>query len=65
MKDKNRVSVEQAAKELCMSPMTLRIMMAAHKINVGDCFRRPGAKQRSYRVYRKLLDEAKHERGYA
>jgi hypothetical protein len=65
MKDKNRVTVEQAASELCMTPATLRLMMVSHKINLGDCIRTPGSKRRQYRVYRKLLDEAKRERGYA
>ena len=60
---KSTVRIEDAARELCTTPETLRLMMAAHKINVGDCYRRPGAKRRTYRVYRALLDAAKKERG--
>lgn len=63
MDNTNRVSMEQAARELLTTPETLRLMMASHKINVGDCYRRPGAKRRTYRVYRALLDAAKRERG--
>lgn len=64
MKDQNRVSMAQAARELCTTPETLRLMMAYRKVNIGDCYRKPGAKRRTYRIYRTLLDAAKKERGY-
>lgn len=57
------VTVIQAARELQMSPQTLRYMMTSGKIQVGDCGKRPGAKRGFYRVFRKMLDEEKKRRG--
>ena len=57
------VTIAQAARELQMSPQTLRYMMASGKIQVGDCGKRPGAKRGFYRVFRKMLDEEKKRRG--
>lgn len=57
------VTIAQAARELQMSPQTLRYMMVSGKIAVGDCGKRPGAKRGFYRVFRKMLDEEKKRRG--
>ena len=57
------VTIIQAARELQMSPQTLRYMMASGKIAVGDCGRRPGKKRGFYKVYRLMLNEEKARRG--
>jgi hypothetical protein len=57
------VTIIQAARELQISPQTLRYMMVSGKIAVGDCGRRPGKKRGFYRVFRKMLDEEKKRRG--
>lgn len=60
-----KVTITEAARELHMDPQTLRYLMAAGKISVGDCGRRPGCKRRFYKIYRKMLDEEKARRGIA
>ena len=57
------VTITQAARELHMSPQTLRYMMASGKIAVGDCGRRPGKKRGFYKVFRSMLEEEKARRG--
>lgn len=57
------VTISQAARELHMSPQTLRYMMASGKIAVGDCGRRPGKKRGFYKVFRSMLEEEKEKRG--
>lgn len=57
------VPITQAARELHMSPQTLRYLMASGKIDVGDCGRRPGYKRGFYKVFRKMLDAEKEKRG--
>jgi len=59
------VTIIQAARELHMSPQTLRYMMASGKIAVGDCGRRPGKKRGFYKVFRSMLEEEKARRGIA
>lgn len=57
------VTIIQAARELHMSPQTLRYMMASGRITIGDCGRRPGKKRSFYKVFRKMLDAEKERRG--
>ena len=57
------VTIIQAARELHMSPQTLRYMMASGRIAIGDCGRRPGKKRGFYKVFRKMLDAEKERRG--
>ena len=57
------VTITQAARELHMSPQTLRYMMASGRIAIGDCGRRPGKKRGFYKVFRKMLDAEKERRG--
>ncbi len=57
------VTVQQAAKELQMTPLTLRYLMQCGKLQIGEAWTKPGAKRGYYRVYRKLLDEEKQKRG--
>lgn len=57
------VTITQAARELHMSPQTLRYLMFTGKIDVGDCGRRPGCKRGFYKVFRKMLDAEKEKRG--
>lgn len=57
------VSVESAAKQLGMDPMTLRYMIRERALNVGFYFRRPDCKRGTYFVYQKLVDKAKEELG--
>ena len=56
------VTIIQAARELQMSPQTLRYMMASGRIAIGDCGRRPGKKSGCYKVYRSMLEEEKARR---
>lgn len=57
------VTISQAARELHMSPQTLRYMMASGRIAIGDCGRRPGKKRGFYKVFRSMLEEEKEKRG--
>ena len=57
------VTIIQAARDLQMSPQTLRYMMASGKIAIGDCGRRPGKKRGFYKVFRSMLVEEKEKRG--
>jgi hypothetical protein len=61
----DRVSISTAAKELHMSPQTVRILMASGQLPIGDCARRKGCRRMGYYVYRKLLDQEKEKRGIA
>ena len=63
--DKSRVSITEAARELKMSPQTVRLLMASGQLRIGDCARRKGCSRTAYFVYRKLLDEEKARRGIA
>lgn len=57
------VSVAQAAKELEITPLTLRWLMAAGKIDLGYCVDRPGQYRRHFIIYRESLEKVKKERG--
>ena len=53
------VTVAQAAKELNMTPLSLRELMAQGRINIGYAYQRPGCGKRKFFIYRHLLDEEK------
>ena len=53
------VTVAQAAKELNMTPLSLRELMAQGRINIGYTYQRPGCGKRKFFIYRHLLDEEK------
>ena len=57
------VSVPQAAKELGMTPQTLRYLMQTGRLQIGDAWKRPGASRGGYKVVRTLLDAEKRRRG--
>lgn len=58
-----KVTVQEAADELRMTPVTLRWLMDHGMIDLGFVKRvRPGAKG-DYTIYRKQLDEEKKRRG--
>lgn len=52
----NRVTVNQASKELGMTPLTLRTLMRLGRLNIGFYTRKPDAKRGHYVIYRRLLD---------
>lgn len=52
-----RVSVTQAAKELGMSPMAVRIRMERGLLDIGECFPSITGKQTRYYIYRDKLDK--------
>jgi len=52
----NKVTVTQASKELEMTPLTLRVLMASGKLNIGFYTKKPDAKRGHYVIYRRLLD---------
>ena len=52
----NRVTVNQASKELGMTPLTLRILMSSGKLKIGFYTKKPDAKRGHYVIYRRLLD---------
>lgn len=57
------VTVEQAARELEMTQMTLRYLMLHGMLPIGDAWKKEGRQRGCYRVNRKLLDEEKARRG--
>ena len=59
----DHVSVAQASKELRMTPLTLRTLMASGKLNIGFHTKRPDAKRGHYVIYRHLLDAEKRRLG--
>lgn len=59
----NRVTVNQASKELGMTPLTLRLLMSSGKLNIGFYTKRPDAKRGHYVIYRRLLDLEKERLG--
>ena len=58
-----RVTTAQAAKELQMSRLTLCTLLLQGRIPIGYAVKRPGAKQATYVIYRRLLDEEKKRNG--
>jgi len=52
----NRVTVEQAAKELGMHINTVRYYMELGKLPIGEILQRPGGKRKTYVIYRGRLD---------
>lgn len=52
----NRVTVNQASKELGMTPLTLRTLMRLGRLNIGFFTKKPDAKRGHYVIYRRLLD---------
>ena len=63
MNDGVRVSTAQAAKELHMSPLTLRYFMQHGQLPIGMAQKREGNKHYCYVIYRGLLDKYKAELG--
>ena len=59
----NRVTVNQASKELGMTPLTLRTLMASGKLNIGFYTKKPDAKRGHYVIYRRLLELEKERLG--
>ena len=59
----NRVTVNQASKELGMTPLTLRTLIVSGKLNIGFYTRKPDAKRGHYVIYRRLLDIEKERLG--
>lgn len=59
----NRVTVNQASKELGMTPLTLRTLMRLGRINIGFFTKKPDAKRGHYVIYRRLLDIEKERLG--
>ena len=55
----NRVTPEEAARELNISVLTLRGLMQEGKLNIGYALKRPGKKKWGYYIYRGLLDKEK------
>lgn len=53
---KNRVTVEQAAKELGLAVATVRMWIETGQLPIGRYIRRKGAKRGTYLIYRDLLD---------
>lgn len=52
----NRVTVEQAAKELGLAAATVRMWIETGQLPIGRYIRRKGAKRGTYLIYRDLLD---------
>ena len=52
----NRVTVEQAAKELDMHINTVRYYMELGKLPIGEVLQRPGGKRKTYVIYRGKLN---------
>ena len=59
----NRVTVAQASRELKMSPLTLRYLMASGQLKIGFYSKKPYAKRGNYIIYRRLLDLEKERLG--
>ena len=59
MPNDNTVTIQQAAKELGMTPLSLRELMAQGRINIGYAYQRHGCGKRKFFIYRHLLDEEK------
>jgi hypothetical protein len=59
----NRVSVKDASRELGMTPLTLRTLMASGKLNIGFYTKKPDAKRGHYVIYRRLLELEKERLG--
>lgn len=57
------VTVEEAARELHTTPLTIRLWMSSGKVSLGDVWQKPGSKRATYRIYRSMLDEEKAKRG--
>ena len=56
MANSNRVTVEQAAKELGLAAATVRMWIETGQLPIGRYIRRKGAKRGTYLIYRDLLD---------
>ena len=52
-----RVTVAQASEELCITPLTLRIMMECGILPIGIV--KKSIKRNTYIIYRNMLDEFK------
>lgn len=59
MANKPTVTISQAAKELGMTPLSLRELMAQGRINIGYAYKREGSGKRKFFIYRHLLDKEK------
>lgn len=57
MNDSERVSVNQAAKELGMSPMAVRVRMEKGLLDIGECFPSMQGNKTSYYIYRNRLNK--------
>lgn len=54
-----KVPLQQAAAELCVSQATLRSWMRHRVINIGNADKKDGNIKCSYTIYRHLLDRYK------
>ena len=57
------VTVEQASKELNLSPETIRSWMRHRVIDIGIADKKDTAEHWHYVIFRKSLDRFKQERG--
>lgn len=57
--DTNRISVTEAAHRLGMSPDSLRYCMTSNTlpVSIGVAFKKPGAINTTYYVYRKAVEK--------
>ncbi len=58
-----KVRLADAAKELGLSPLTVRGLMIEGKLNIGYALKRDGSSKWSFFVFRKLLDDEKKRLG--
>ena len=50
-----RISVQQASKQLNMSPLTIRTLMQLEKLPIGYFCRKDGASRGQYIIYEELV----------
>ena len=58
-----KVRLADAAKELGLSPLTVRGLMIEGKLNIGYALKRDGSSKWSFFIFRKLLDDEKKRLG--
>lgn len=58
-----RVTPEQAAKELNIGVLTLRGLMQEGKLDIGYALKKPGKTKWGYYIFRGLLDKEKERIG--
>lgn len=55
-----RISVEEASKELNMTPLTVRVLMQQEKLPIGYAQKREGCERTYYIIYKELVDGYKN-----